>query len=300
MQIMKFVKSLLPVFEKSTLMEDINITREELIRSTLKPYLEAVNHFDNTAFADKNVKNFDKELLKAVNTRIRGNSLRVIYEGLKLSQDHLEMLENLAREHFSEDITKKGMTYLRVNILQTIQTVAFVCRYSRTLLNWLLVNEAFASKAPGSQPVGRILKQPELQYLGDNMTSFYQALKILLQPTKDLEKKIKSVPDMIIEETGFDVARRTVGMTVLDPLEYNLLPMRINPIYAIGKMVAEWQANRFKAAKEECKLLELRLLQLRDEYREKPNAKLQENIEYNQERLDKVKYRMAKMEEKYV
>lgn len=299
MQILKFFKSLLPSFEKSTLMEDLRIARDEIVSSTLPPYETAVAHFDSTAFADAEVKGFDKELLKAVRTRIRGNSIRVIYEALQLSQDHLTMLESLADDQFSEDIVKQGMSYLKANILQTIQCVAFVSRYSRTLLNWILVCEAYANKTPGARPPEKVLKRPELKYLNEHKQAFFHSLGIMLQSTKDLEKTLKAIPNMIIEEENFDVAKRTVGLTKLDPLEFNLLPMRVNIFYGVGMIVAEWQASRFKAAKEERKLLELRLLQLREEYRESPNAKLQENIEYNQERLDKVKYKLVKLEEKY-
>lgn len=301
MDILKYVRSLLPSFEKNTIMEDIRMARQEIKENTLPPYETAVAHFDNTDFASRDVQKLEKEFLRAVDTRMRGNSLRIIYETLRYCQDHLDAMETLSEKEFSKDVVKDAMTYLKANILRGVDTVGFVARYSRVLLNWVLIEEAYATNSPGALPADRVLKKPELEYLNQHKDGFFHAVKVLLRPAKELEKILNDVPDMIIDngDDSHAVAGSTVGRTRIDPLNMKLLPLSINPIYGIGLLVAEWQASRFNAAKEERRLLELRLLQLQDEYRDSPNPKLQENIEYNQERLDKLKYKMKKMEERY-
>lgn len=299
MDILKFVKSLLPNFERKTLLEDIRATREEIKSHTLPPFETAVSHFDHTKFESRLVQAFDRELEKTVKTRIRGNSVRLVYEALKFSQDHLDALESLGNRILSDDVARSAMTYQKAALLQTVQTVGFMVRYARTWLNWVLIEEAYATETPGSQPSANVMKNPELDYLSQYQESFFHALTVTLQSARDLEKTIKETPDALVEEDTYGVSRQTLGLTKIDPLRMGLFSVSWNPIYHVAMAVAEWQAARYKAAKEEAKLLELRLLQLEQEYRETPNAKLQENVEYNQERLDKLKYKLKKLEERY-
>ena len=73
----------------------------------------------------------------------------------------------------------------------------------------------------------------------------------------------------------------------------------LNPIYHIRIRIAEWQAAKYQEAKEERSMVELRLLSLKELKSGKDNARLEQQIEYNQERLSKLTAKIGRMEENY-
>lgn len=299
MDSLKFITSLLPRFERDTLTEDIRVTRDELRNMTLPIYRSAVAQFDGARFASDQVRELDKEITKEVNTRVRGNSIRLIYEVLVRCEGHLDELEGIADDAFSKDISASSVTYRKASLIQTVEAVGFVCDYARSLLAWIMTEEAYVIGIPGSVPADEAMKKPELEWLFNRKRGFISMLSALINDTDSIKSKIDKIPDIKIDPEDHSVVRQTHSSSDLDPMRFGFVAHRMNPIYYISMSVAEWQASRYRKAKAEQKLLELRLLQLHEDNREQPNAKLQQNIEYNQERLSKLKFKITKMEERY-
>ena len=299
MDIAKFVNSLLPNIKKRSVMEDIRSIRDSVGEHTLPPYETAAQHFDNVGFASRQVKDFDREFLSQVDTRMRGNSIRLIYEALRYSQDHIDILENLAEREYNEEIASTALSYRKANLLQTVQSLSFMATYARSLLNWILAEEAYATDTPGSLPADKMIKQPELEMLNAKKHAFYHTVTIFLQTAKELKKTILAIPDMLVNDESYAVAGKTLGLNKIDPMKFSLASVKLNPIYHVSMVVAEWQASRYKVAKEEQQMLELRLLQMTSENRETPNTKLEQNIEHTQDRLNKLKFKLKRLEEKY-
>ena len=77
------------------------------------------------------------------------------------------------------------------------------------------------------------------------------------------------------------------------------IPVWLNPIYHIGMRIAEWQAKRYKSAKEELSLLQLRKLNLERVSAGKPDAKIQSEIKYLEARIQGLNFDIDEMEKKY-
>lgn len=90
-----------------------------------------------------------------------------------------------------------------------------------------------------------------------------------------------------------------MGSAKVDPFQMDLIPIWLNPIYHIGMFVSEWQADRYKAAKEEVRLLQLRKLNLEKTIEKKPDAKIQHEIEYLSNRVQGMNFKIEKMEKDY-
>jgi hypothetical protein len=63
-------------------------------------------------------------------------------------------------------------------------------------------------------------------------------------------------------------------------------------------MVAEWQANRYKAARDTKRLLELRLLNMQMQQQKTPDAALEKDIEYTTNRIKNLDFKIKDMEER--
>lgn len=300
MEFKKYIRSLLPSFEKARVMEDIRLMREELLSNTLPPYENAARAFGKRKFEAKQIQDFEKEFSKAVKTKVRGNFIAVSAEALKEAKASLDVLEQLADEYYAEDIFKNGLTFLKANLLQYLEAISFAMRYSRKLLLWTYASETNVLEN-NTDKIGQELNGPERDWLGKHAETYFRVINILLTNNpKGIEKALTEIPDIVIEENNVDVVKRTVGMTKLDPFRLGLIPLAINPIYHVRMAIADWQVARVKAAQEEKRVLEYRLLHLKElDKGNTADAKLQENIEYTESRLEKLNYRLAKLEDKY-
>ena len=91
----------------------------------------------------------------------------------------------------------------------------------------------------------------------------------------------------------------SVGASRVDPMNFGLIPIVLNPIYHVRMMIADWQVNRFKAADEERKLLEFKLLKMKMTDGGKRDANVDRQIEYTEGRLQKLNYKLMEMEKSY-
>ena len=59
-------------------------------------------------------------------------------------------------------------------------------------------------------------------------------------------------------------------------------------VFFIGKAIADYQVNKYKARKDKIKYLQLRLVYLENENKNTPDAKLEKEIEFLKNRIDKL------------
>lgn len=300
MNFQQYIRSLLPSFGKSRVLDDIRLLKEELDSHTLPPYENAAKVLGRRSrFQARDIQEFAKRFDKEVKTRTRGNFIVVIHETLKNTAQLLDTVEKLADKAYSNDIIAAGMSYYMANLLRYLETVSFVVRYSRKLLLWTYAAESNALENKVEE-MGRELTKAEREWMQVHQEGFFRAITLLGKKPQELEQAFSEIPDMTIDPKTEDVVKRTVGLTRIDPLALGLIPIAFNPIYHIRMAVAEWQVSRYKAAQEEKRLLEFRLLRLKELEAGKPgDVKLQEQIEYNTARLEKLNFKLAKMEEKY-
>ena len=188
------------------------------------------------------------------------------------------------------------MTFLKINLLQYVEAITFTIRYARRNLLW-----TYAEEIAGEDPdidVGD-LTRGELQWLSENKSTYFACLKILSGDKKDLEKVFAEIPDVVVSEQSERVVPSTVGADRVDPFKFDFIPVKLNPIYHARMAIAEWQVARHRAAQEEKRMLEFRLLQLKSTQDGERNAKLEQQIEYTQGRIEKLNFKVQKMEEDY-
>lgn len=297
MKLDRYISSLLPSFSKTRMMEDLNIMREELKTTTIPPYKSVVAAYGKRKFASVDIQAFEKQFENSVNTKFRGNFLSIILQTLERMDDNMETMEKLVNAYYADDVMRDAMTFLKVNLIQYMETMSFTMRYSRRLLVWIVSAEITAvdkesNEAPAMSPA-------ELEWLNAHRQNFFAGLTIMSGEKAELEKRFKEVPDIVATKENIPMIEKTVGVLKTDPFNFGLIPVFLNPIYHVRMAIAEWQVNRYKAAQEEKKMLEFKLMHLKDLDAGKKNPKLQEQIEYTEQRLAKLNYKLAQQEESY-
>lgn len=296
MGIGQYVTSLLPSFDKGRVEEDLRVLKQELSETTIPPYETAVELFGRDKFESRECKTLDDLFQRRMTVMSRSYDLYVhtIHQILVRTSETVSMLDGEADKLFGRDIAAGGLTYARANFLRLVEVSYFVSKYARKLLLWTYDEEATAL----GRDVGNPFTKAEKDWLYSNRDGFFTALNILGRPTKEIKGALANIPNMVVVPGEVDVAEQTVGAAKLDPFRMGIIPIKLNPIYHIGMAIAEFQATRYKVGQEEKRALEYRLLALKDiKEGSDGDARLEQQIEYTENRIKKLNHKLAKMEE---
>ena len=301
MILQKYLDSMLPSFTKARLLEDLACTREELKVNTLPPLKTFSEEFGRRKFKNPWVQAFEDNFEKGISFKHSGNFVVAVHDTLDGALKNIDFIEHLINKYYADDVLRDAMTLIRVNILQYLETIAFAAKYSRRLLLAAITSEVHTvdSSAQEASPMLSAPNQGEIEWLEKGAPALFQCLNILSMKKEKLEEEFKEIPDMTVNPSSVTDIVASVGASRVDPMNFGLIPIVLNPIYHVRMMIADWQVNRFKAADEERKLLEFKLLKMKMTDGGKRDANVDRQIEYTEGRLQKLNYKLMEMEKSY-
>lgn len=294
MNIMNYTRSLLPDFSRARVLEDIEVTRRELNETTLPAFRTAADLFGKKKLLSKYSQTFDSNFDRDARIAHKGNWIMGTHETLENMVDTLDMIESLAHKRFASDVLKETMTILKLNLLQFVELMFFVVRYSRRALIVCLTTEVNAANKD-DEFLG--ILDSELTWLSKNKDSFFRGIRCMSDKRQTVEERFEQIPEIRADEDSIKMAMATAEPGQIDPMAFGLIPLGLNPIYHVRLAISEWQARRYRCAEEEAQMLNFRLIQLRELQAGNKDAALQQQIEYNQNRLNKIRYDLKQMEE---
>lgn len=294
MKILKFLGSLLPSFERSRVSEDVASLREEVVENII-PSAHAAAALTRGKKIQSSFGQNWSALFWAVLKEGPRLKDRNFFDGVEWLfhsiPDKLDVINKLVDEMFAKDVTRDTMTYRKASVIRYLEIVRFCAEYaSRGMLRLLAAEANIAEGKP--EAVDAQLTPAELAWFNNNQAAFFDSLRILQISPSDLQQTIDSIPDVTVVPEKASMIRETVGENNLDPMRLGLLNARHNPIYHIRMMTAEHQVRKYKAKKEEKRLLELRILRLKEAYQSKQDPRLSQQIEYNEGRLQRLNYEL--------
>ena len=293
MQILNYVKSLLSHFNKERVQEDINICRNEMQNTTIVMYQNAEGALKN--LQSKEAKEFEKQWFTYVKNAKRGSLVSSIHGKLEECLPTLDMLDKLAEARFEDEIMTAGMTISKATSLRLVEVAGFISTYALRFLNYVYVLETTAVTGQAGY-VGQNLTPGEITMIKNHFPEFCLAIAAFAREPKSVEKTLDSIPEILVSERG-ESALKVFGEAKVDPLGvFRVKGFTYNPIYHVGLLVAEMQANRYKRAKELKSVLELRLLNLQQQQSGSADATLDREIEIIQSRIDSLDEKIRKAE----
>jgi len=296
MKIMPYLQSLLPTFTSGRMREDLTLVREDLKHNVIPVYTSMMNAYGKTKFQAKELRDFEEYFDGEVKTKFRGGSVAVIDQCLKRMYENTDVLERMINQG-ANDVVREAMSFQKVNILQYLEVMSFTIKYARKHLLWVVAVEGAAVDPEGGP--GSSLVPADVEWLQNKRQAFFTAIMIMSGEKADTQKLFDEIPDIIATKDNVPMIEKTVGVTKTDPFKFGLIPTWLNPIYHIRMRVAEYQVAKFKAAQKEKEVLEMRILDMKQRTSGKKDAHLQQAIEYNEARLQKLNYELAQMEEDY-
>jgi hypothetical protein len=285
--------SLLPFFQRDTVLEDLRITRNELA-VLIKLYgKEAVTVFKAGRFTSKEVQLLQDLYNRGVTGRTgKPNLIHDIAEKLENLHRNLDVVEDLIEKSLEKDIVRDGLTAKKATLIKASEYAGFCSNYAADLLNYIYLMET-----PGDEKVGEITPVI-VKDLTENASNFARLLSILGQPEKGFLKMLDNLPEVILNPKTAQSLMAVYGEAKLNPFAGQLTKgFQGWPIYYARLAVAEWQTRRYKANQDRVKMLELRRLDLELQQKQDPNPKVQQEIGYLNNRIESLRYDMKKMEE---
>lgn len=292
MSILKHAASLLPIIDKRTFANDVSDTRNMLLETL--PVLEnTAKVFKGIKFKSKAIAQIDANFVKAVESRIRGNHVELIYHILSKAKDNVDVIERLNNKN-KGDFVRAAISYSKLQLINYIAATQFALRYARKHMNYVLSAETNMMKQ--SKMIGKELSKGEEQWLKTRYNHFILIMKALDHSPRELEDLVAKIPDIEIDENNGEAVIASVGASNIDPMGLGRANFNWSPIYHIRLAFNDWRQAEYESLQDEKKLLEYRLMELEALNENKRDPKLELAIERYQEMVDDASYKLMKME----
>lgn len=298
MSLKSFLSSLVPHFERSRVVEDIDSLTGHIEKDLLPNYAIALQQLRGKKFASNPVRSMEA-LYDLRNPRDRGIShLQYITRVLTNSKRLLEALEEQIPELFARDVTKDALTYKRAAVLQLLAVVRFYTDYAAAYLHRAVMAEAAVLK--GTE-VDADLNPVDRKFLDEQLESFLQAGHLLDQKVETVIERLGAMEDIQVVSDKINFVATTMGQDVVDPLRLGLMGITAtaSPVYKIRSMLANWQDAAYKRNVELAKATQLRLYALKDARAGKNDPLLEQKINVLEGRLSRLRQDVADYEARY-
>jgi hypothetical protein len=296
MKLPQFFAALLPNFERSRIVEDLDMLRTEVKDNLLPAFKHAAQLTHGKPFKSSLVNNFNEVFVMTMPEYKRVGFIGGLLSFYTTLDDKLEIIDKMIPELFAKDVTKESITYRKASILQYLSAVRFINEYSARSLLRFLTAEQFAALGKDEQ-IDTQLAPAELKWLTENQQAYLQAIKVLSIPVKDLATALGQIPEISVVPERYELVAQSVGYQNLDPLKLGLISGNWNPIYHLRSLWVERQVEAYKRDKELKRALELKLLALKQAYDGKEDARLGQQIEYVEGRIAKLSQSIHEMEQ---
>lgn len=299
MSLTAFFKSLVPNFDRTRVMEELELAKKNLINETLPPFkaLTEAKIFGGTApFKSAPIKRINSVYQREVGTR--NNFVFSLTTILSNLAEGMPELERYVEESFkTNNISKLALTYNKISLLRVVSLINFLTLYSRRALLYTYGKEVREEHNYGA--VTEPFTKGEVKWLEDHLVNFSRCAKVFSQPVRQILNTLESVPDIVYDPSREGDVTAMVGKQKVDPLRAGFIPVVSDIVWFFGARIMEYQAARYHAAKEERQSLELRLAQLIAAKQNEGDAAQDKTIEVTEARLRDANYRIAKMERDY-
>lgn len=287
MKFFDYLKSLLPIIGKDTILENLRITRGSFstAMSALKPIAAAMQ---NHAFKDKYIESASKTYMYVMPSNLGAKNCIVHYvNAIPNVMANIELIETMIEGKLEESIATQSTTYKNANLIRMCDAADFALNYGITFINFAMLRETNASL--GDADKQEDLPSPVVEKLMSNAAGFITVMKIFSQPVSDVRKSLEQIPEILVEDNDYDKMAKAMGKSNVDPLNLeNAQNFNGNPFQAFGKWRAERANAKYRLAQETLNQLKMRLLQLQKAQEGKQDAALDRQIRATQSRIDEL------------
>lgn len=294
MSVLNFIKSLLPRIERSHIAEDLRATEKELSKVTVPSFQAASDGFKVIKFQSDDslyFQNTFNRLFKPAKSSHAANFIAEITSRLKNFQENVGFIQEVLDNVLEKDVINTGLTVKSAFVIRAASNMSFVSRYLPNLLNYLYTAEAKARDAELSPALE--ISKAEVKFVEKNFELFVKLFQNYAEEPKTFKNIFEGVPEVYLTDRNKEAVIGLLEKGRVDPYEDGLTSGFVgSPIYSVRLIFAQWQNDRYESAKAKKQQLELRLLYLENQQKDRKDPALENEIRHLQDRIEKLDYRL--------
>lgn len=298
MKLHKFVAALSAKMDKSKILDDLDVTVQQLVDYTLPSYTATIGAnvmTSGSGFKSLWLQKRNREFQTLAKTQLKGNVIEQTMQLLMRCNERLAWIRTQLEKE--ADVTRDGLSYPTALLLQLYEATRFYITYSR---KFLLLGYAYEAKAVGADTTDSMpFTKAEILEIEQQYPDFIRITNVFAKHGNNIPKLINSVPDVVVDAMDSRGVVGVMGEAKLDPLRLNFGAHRWNPIWWYQSWRAEAQHARYESAKSERQALEMRLLQMKMAQNGQKDAAAEKAIAYHEQRVKDLNYKISKWESEY-
>lgn len=267
LNIVGFVKKLLPSFSKTDIETDMEISLEAI--STINDIYTSLENVLKVAplssrEAQSVVKEFYKEIdhikykVKLSPAKNIAADILTLFKNIKVNGDYLFKEINDA---VNDVVISQALTAYKANLLRAVGHYYFMTKFAIDLANFFYVTEAENGNIDLSKEYKLNKKQKE--FITKNIWIFARMVILYGENHDVFKNRLNDITEVMLPKEEIDNVIDVYNAEKIDI--FNNLPNEFigSPIYSIRLVFAQWEATRYRALKDKRRLLELRYLHLK-------------------------------------
>lgn len=291
--ILDFMKKLLPRLDRSAVAEDLRATLKELDKAVIPSYesgAEVIRVLKPEAIEVKNL-----QAVYAANTkgsRVTQNFIIDIAKKLANLRANAEMVADVLEKVVDKDIITQGMTTRAAFVIRAAGNISFVSRFMLSLLNYVYTKEAEAKDSALEDAL--LISPAECKFIEKNFLAFTKLFDRYSEDPESFRRMYDSILDVVVNDRTNRMLTSMLESKEADPMGSTGFSGFVgSPIYTIRLAFANWQNDRYESAKAKKQQLELRLLYLENQQKNRQDPALTQEIQRLQDRIEKLDYRLT-------
>ena len=309
MNLIGWLSVLAPSLQKVDVLADVEKTEKKLRISLIPVYDEFAKSFLSTRqLRSKELSSFEKTFYSESKLKDRGykNFLACVQDKLPNVLSNLKEVHTQIEALMDKDIYKSGLTCKQSLIIRSAEQIGFITNYAMDLITYVYSVEAIESlgkKASTGDVDIEKLPKIQLEFIENNFFKFSAYFGMYSVPVDQFKVRIGKSPEVNISTDERVISRLTSLWDIgdIDAISKGssviLSKFEFNPFYHFGKMIAQWQNDRYNLYKEKREAVQMRLLHLITLDEGKNDPKQQQEIEYLNKRIDDLSHKIKAYEE---
>lgn len=291
--LLNFIKKLNMRIEKPVVMKDTEATLKEL-QTMVVPMLKEMSEQAKIApFKSKYFNNLSSHVYAYVKFARKSNNFWLdLGQAFSNVSANCDELHRLVEEYLAQDTLRDAISARGANLVRMAGVMSFVSSYATAAMDFAVQQESVALGNSDETPPA------QYKYMFDEIEKFSRLLADVSIDPKQFKTLFTDIPEVYLSADNMASAAAMFAEKELDPFS-NLRGVSNwvgSPIYSIRLAYETWQADRFHAAKDRKKMLELRLIHLQNQLEKSPNPRLEKEIEGLQARINKYDRKFREIE----
>lgn len=298
MNILSFIRNLLPSFGKKDIREKLRIISRK-ITDVIQPSLEMFGEqLNEKTLKSAYGKGFMKDVMGMIPQRLRSVDhpyAMVLGVALTNGQRLVEQIEAYIGKNMGETIYVEGMSYQKASVIRLIELLDFFTDYAHRQLGYLVASETNIEAF--DRPDGNPYTRAELMFLQSNQASFLRLMELFNGDPKKIMSVIENIPEVLMSDTEVGEVPALAGAAA-DPLQLGSIPGVSHIFHWVGLRMVDWDIERYEAALKTKRDIDLRLESLRQRRAGNLDAQTETIIDNYQRELTLARAKIARFEEK--